>query len=527
MNIYNKLYENKGEEINLSKYLGKLLPHLKNDPLGSRIDLKKTFSLSTDEYFDLLEYEVNLINSLKGEIFDTSDPKWSGCGNYEFEFEIDVSHIIDKIRSEDKGQLFLKDIIDINVDVDVNGTVYIGSTLVNSPGREWTIREAVDNHRFGWEVISEIRDIVYTILEQRLPLLKNLLTLDVCNVEVEWVTRLSNEDKGNINEGTYIVGDNNENLDKVANMMYSESQKMGKNSFPYDSTQTSFSSYVHNTYGLVGDEVGYVFRKFRFLMGWDSYDTTKENVGMDPEDIDYRNTYDGYLNEGVYTRGNQSDYLDYVYNDLVKNTKWRDASFSQVDLYGGKCKSIQIMIRWGSAAPYFLAIPECLENLLKNIYGLTWEEIKELIWGRYEEYVINMVLDKKENISPHIRARVGYLRESVMDYQISDQGTMGTLLPESTKSVGDNSEFLNKMIDYLVDTTELIEVPHHPNIRIKYPFVDYSPNNKIPHMWYESIPKVIFIVGIMETYGVNGEEAHFVLDEYREKLRDKVKTKLP
>ena len=282
----------------------------------------------------------------------------------------------------------------------------------------------------GHIIISEIRDIIYTILEQRLPLLKNLLTLDVCNVEVEWVTRLSNEDKGNINEG-------------------------------------------------------------------------------------------------VYTRGNQSDYLDYVYNDLVKNTKWRDASFSQVDLYGGKCKSIQIMIRWGSAAPYFLAIPECLENLLKNIYGLTWEEIKELIWGRYEEYVINMVLDKKENISPHIRARVGYLRESVMDYQISDQGTMGTLLPESTKSVGDNSEFLNKMIDYLVDTTELIEVPHHPNIRIKYPFVDYSPNNKIPHMWYESIPKVIFIVGIMENYGVNKEEAHFVLDEYREKLRDKVKTKLP
>jgi hypothetical protein len=430
MNIYNKLYENKGEEINLSKYLGKLLPHLKNDPLGSRIDLKKTFSLSTDEYFDLLEYEVNLINSLKGEIFDTSDPKWSGCGNYEFEFEIDVSHIIDKIHSEDKGQLFLKDIIDINVDVDVNGTVYIGSTLVNSPGREWTIREAVDNHRFGWEVISEIRDIVYTILEQRLPLLKNLLTLDVCNVEVEWVTKLSNEDKGNINEG-------------------------------------------------------------------------------------------------IYTRGNQSDYLEYVYNDLVKNTKWRDKSYTQVDLYDGKCKSIQVMIRWGSVAPYFLTTPECLENHLKNIYGLTWEEIKELFWGRYEEYVINMVLDKKENISPHIRARVGYLRESVMDYQISDQGTMGTLLPESTKSVGDNSEFLNKMIDYLVDTTELIEVPHHPNIRIKYPFVDYSPNNKIPHMWYESIPKVIFIVGIMETYGVNGEEAHFVLDEYREKLRDKVKTKLP
>ena len=430
MNIYNKLYENKGEEINLSKYLGKLLPHLKNDPLGSRIDLKKTFSLSNDEYFDLLEYEVNLINSLKGEIFDTSDPKWSGCGNYEFEFEIDKSHITDRRHPEDEYIIFKGDIIDIDVDVDVHGTVFLESSMLDNPGREWTIGEATNNKTIGYMIISEIRDVITTIIEQRLPILKNLRTLNICNVEEEWVTKLSNEGKGNINEG-------------------------------------------------------------------------------------------------VYTRGNQSDYLEYVYNDLVKNTKWRDASFSQVDLYDGKCKSIQIIIRWGSAAPYFLAIPECLENLLKNMYGLTWEEIKELIWGRYEEYVINMVLDKKQNISPHIRARVGYLRESVMDYQISDQGTMGTLLPESTKSVGDNSEFLNKMIDYLVDTTELIEVPHHPNIRIKYPFVDYSPNNKIPHMWYESIPKVIFIVGIMENYGVNTEEAHFVLDEYREKLRDKVKTKLP
>tara|TARA_R110001632_G_scaffold14169_2_gene48033 strand:+ start:817 stop:2400 length:1584 start_codon:yes stop_codon:yes gene_type:complete len=527
MDSISKSYKNKGDILNESKYVDKIINHLKNDLLGSRIELKKIFSISTEEYFDILEYEVELINSLKGEIFDTSDPKWSGCGNYEFEFEIDKSHITDRRHPEDEYIIFKGDIIDIDVDVDVHGTVFLESSMLDNPGREWTIGEATNNKTIGYMIISEIRDVITTIIEQRLPILKNLRTLNICNVEEEWVTKLSNEGKGNINEGVYIVGDNNKNLDKVANMMYNESQKMGKNSFPYDSTQTSFNSYVYNTYGLVGDEVGYVFRKFRFLMGWDSYDTTKENVGMDPEDIDYRNTYDGYLNEGVYTRGNQSDYLEYVYNDLVKNTKWRDASFSQVDLYDGKCKSIQIMIRWGSAAPYFLAIPECLENHLKNIYGLTWEEIKELFWGRYEEYVINMVLDKKQNISPHIRARVGYLRESVMDYQISDQGTMGTLLPESTKSVGDNSEFLNKMIDYLVDATELIEVPHHPKIRVKYPFVDYSPNNKIPHMWYESIPKVIFIVGIMENYGVNTEEAHFVLDEYREKLRDKVKTKLP
>ncbi|MBT7452175.1 MAG: hypothetical protein HN793_15160 [Rhodospirillaceae bacterium] len=136
----------------------------------------------------------------------------------------------------------------------------------------------------------------------------------------------------------------------------------------------------------------------------------------------------------------------------------------------------------------------------KKVYGLKYNEIKRL-WPLYSAELLK-----------HIH---------------KVWGTMGALLPESIKSVGDNTEFLNKMVDYLVGTTELIEVPHHPKIRVKYPFVDYSPNNKIPHMWYESIPKVIFIVGIMENYGVNKEEAHFVLDEYREKLRDKVKTKLP
>ncbi len=647
MNTYNKLNE--------SEYSNKVIGHVETDPLDSRLDLKKIYSISNEEYFDILEYEVNLINSLKGEIFDTSDPKWSGTGQYEFEFEIDDVNITDRTDPKNEHILFKGDIIDIDVDIDVNGTVFIGSTMRDNPGREWTISEATNDKHIGYIVISEIRDIVYTIIEQRLPLLKNLGTLDVCDVKEGWVTRLSNEDKGNINEGVYNVGDN-------------------------------------------------------------------------------------------------KDFLEYVYNDLVENTKWRDASFSKIDLFGD-CRSINVMISWGSVAPYFLKIPDCVEEKLKNLYGLSWKEIDK-IWDKYEKHIINMILSKKRGIAPHIkRLGLDYLNESVdkkfldkvvnnliretkptsenhvsvitpfflssqnddywiltahrckelgtypenymipaiisehlrgvyslhsieemeyvmgkyyfnlynkyfrkffdntvrgkisesedleynksywekenqffvkivnqimretvigyknnkikfpiikfpfdkiieigpldikniniifdsnisnisgdfannfyrhcrdvyglkyneikrlwplysvelvkhilkvynkwEDYHRSDQGTMGTLLPESTKSVGDNSGFLNKMIDYLVDTTELVEVPHHPNIRVKYPFVDYSSNNKIPHMWYESIPKVIFIVGMMENYGVNDEEAHFVLDKYRKKLRDRVKTKLP
>ena len=307
MNTYNKLNE--------SEYSNKVIGHVETDPLDSRLDLKKIYSISNEEYFDILEYEVNLINSLKGEIFDTSDPKWSGTGQYEFEFEIDDVNITDRTDPKNEHILFKGDIIDIDVDIDVNGTVFIGSTMRDNPGREWTISEATNDKHIGYIVISEIRDIVYTIIEQRLPLLKNLGTLDVCDVKEGWVTRLSNEDKGNINEGVYNVGDN-------------------------------------------------------------------------------------------------KDFLEYVYNDLVENTKWRDASFSKIDLFGD-CRSINVMISWGSVAPYFLKIPDCVEEKLKNLYGLSWKEIDK-IWDKYEKHIINMILSKKRGIAPHIkRLGLDYLNESV------------------------------------------------------------------------------------------------------------------
>ncbi len=129
----------------------------------------------------------------------------------------------------------------------------------------------------------------------------------------------------------------------------------------------------------------------------------------------------------------QKELLDYVYNDLVKNTKFRDASYRDIDLYDGKCKSLQVGIRWGSVAPYFNYVPECLENFLKDTYGLTFKEIEELFWDKYEQHIINMVLSKKENISPHVRVHVDYLRESKIDKE---------------------TEFLKKVLDTMIRDTK-------------------------------------------------------------------------
>ena len=130
----------------------------------------------------------------------------------------------------------------------------------------------------------------------------------------------------------------------------------------------------------------------------------------------------------------QKEFLDYVYNDLVKNTKFRNASYRDIDIYDGKCKSLQVGIRWGSVAPYFNYIPECLENYLKDYWGLTYKEIEELFWDKYEQHIINMVLSKKEHVSPHVRVHVDYLRESKIDKQ---------------------TEFLKKVLDIMIKDTVL------------------------------------------------------------------------
>lgn len=637
MRTYNK--------INESKYINKVIAHIENDPLDSRLELKKIYSLSTDEYFELLDYEVNLINSLQGEIFDTSDPKWVGTGNYEFTFEVDRAYIIDNAIKDDYS-LFKGDIIDVNVNIDRGGTVYLFD-----PERESSIGEAVSDDNIGYIVESEINDIIYRILEQRLPELKNFNTFNVIDT-ILYMVDLDN--KNNISEGVYKTSDGQDLYDYVYNDLI-ENTKWENASYSsidvFDcksiNTMISWGSvspyfltvpeclekFLMNTYGLNWGEVENLFfnRYEKYVIDMALSKGKRSVVPRNVRDLDLP-----YLNESV-----DNKFLDKVVNNLIYETKPTSEKHVSVitpfnHFHGGvgywvlsahRCREI------GITHPENYMIPEIISNHLRDVYSLRsikemeyvmnkyyfniynkyfrkffdnekrvkisesedleynksyWEKenqffvkivnqimretvtdyknnvIKfpfdsELVIGPLFFSDINNILDSNinnlsgvfpYNLYDHCKDVYGlkyneikrlwtlYSAELIkhilkvwdkewVDYQISDQGTMGTLLPESTKSVGDNSEFLNKIVDYMVDTTELVEIPHHPNIRIKYPFIDYGSTNKIPHMWYEAVPKVIFIVGMMENYGLNGEEAHFVLDKYKEKLRNKVKTKLP
>ena len=68
----------------------------------------------------------------------------------------------------------------------------------------------------------------------------------------------------------------NENIDpkqKYLSLVVDNMVKQSvNNQFPFDSGVYTFNEYCKKVYGLTDDEIDYVFRKYRFLMGWDEYD---------------------------------------------------------------------------------------------------------------------------------------------------------------------------------------------------------------------------------------------------------------
>ena len=195
----------------------------------------------------------------------------------------------------------------------------------------------------------------------------------------------------------------------------------------------------------------------------------------------------------------QKEYLEKVYSELVKNTKWRDASYRDIDLYDGKCKSLQVGIKWSTNPPSFSYIPVCLQNYLTDTWGLTYEEMKELFWGRYDKHVINMKL---------IRHQPYNLIESKEDKQ---------------------KEYLDKIVSKMVDET----VPYSevgagvvtPFIadkfsNLKWILSAHYCNRMVDDFEYEFTPGKIF-TDYLDVYGLSFNEMWEVMRMYFKQIFDK------
>ena len=141
-----------------------------------------------------------------------------------------------------------------------------------------------------------------------------------------------------------------------------------------------------------------------------NHDWMKEVGGM----RDLRDKH-GFLRESKEDKS--KNYREKVYRDLVKKTKWRDDSYREIDV-DGVCNKINSYIEWGSSGAYFYVIPPCIEDLLMNVYGLTYSEMDRFFWDWYGEHIIYMLISKKEYLPPHIkRLNLSYLNESKEDKQ--------------------------------------------------------------------------------------------------------------
>ena len=288
-------------------------------------------------------------------------------------------------------------------------------------------------------------------------------------------------------------------LDKVVKHMIERFKDTEDNKWQ----RVDMKSFVDfgETFGLTDLELNYVYHKYFFLKGWDEKDISSWYLDRNTP-VSLRNRL---MNEST---DKQKQFLDYVYNDLVKNTKFRNASYRDIDIFDGKCKSLQVGMRWGSEAPYFNYVPECLENFLKDTYGLTYYEIQYLFWDKYEQHIINMVLSKKEHVSPHVRVHVDYLRESKIDKQ---------------------TEFLKKIVDTMIEET----VPYNQSKgSVITPFVaDKNSNGKyilsanhcknmIDYFEDEFTMGNIFI-DYLEMFGLSYEEMEEVMYWYYNELYEK------
>ena len=146
--------------------LGREAKSLKYIP--NKHNLVDAYALTEEEVDYLYEVEGEILNRFKGIEFNTAD--YPSSGGYDFKFSI-IN--VTSYRDGDSIGGMLKDVIwEVDASVNLNGaTVTLFTT-----GEEEKLWDAIDNPDIGWEIESEIKEVIRDILRAESPLLKALGT---------------------------------------------------------------------------------------------------------------------------------------------------------------------------------------------------------------------------------------------------------------------------------------------------------------------------------------------------------------
>jgi len=132
--------------------------------IPNKHNLLDTYAITEEELDYLFEVEGEILDRFKGMEFNTAD--YPSSGGYDFKFTITNVTSTEEVKP-------IKDVIwEVDASVNLEGaTVTLFTT-----GEEEKLWDAIDNPDIGWEIESEIKDVITDILRAESPLLKALGT---------------------------------------------------------------------------------------------------------------------------------------------------------------------------------------------------------------------------------------------------------------------------------------------------------------------------------------------------------------
>ena len=216
-----------------------------------------------------------------------------------------------------------------------------------------------------------------------------------------------------------------------------------------------FSIYCNDMYGLGIEEIQYVWKEYKNKL-----------IGGE------------YINESV---GRKNEYLDKVVEYLVDDTI---IDFKKNEIRYPFFHHLQ---SFSLSSPPFSPILDTLSsfrNYNKDNYGLT-ENDMGYVWKEYKNIIL---------------------------YKINNSGSIN-------ESIDRRDEYLNKIVDFLVDDTEMvydikvIRYPHLPNHPQFFSFSRFFLFNSHPS----------FSKYIKDNYSLNDEEIDYVWEEYKNIINEKTK----
>jgi hypothetical protein len=160
----------------MTKYVEKIIEHLSrpHNEVGWRSDIVTNYAISEEEYIELVDYEVSLINELSNKTYNTLD--FNGTGTYDFQFEITQA---DNSYWKDSPEVFDR-VVRIYIDIYPGG-------IVDIQGETYDVNEdLITDNEYGWEVENELKDIFYTIIRNAIPFINQTKLIYITELYINY-----------------------------------------------------------------------------------------------------------------------------------------------------------------------------------------------------------------------------------------------------------------------------------------------------------------------------------------------------